>query len=273
MTNDTEDVTLALVAAREAWPTLEVPDAVFAEFLEARQVNLRNVTSAVAQDLYLACACLHGAPGAVGAFAEKFSPIIKAIAHRFNSSSAFGDDVEQQLNEVLFVGAAEGRARIGRFAGGGALLGFVSTAARRVALRQAQARPGFQGEEELVEQFADVRDQEMDILKERYRQTFNNALPIALRQLPRRDRLILRMNVVERVSTTKIASIYKVSQPTVSRWIQGAASRIFAVVKELVCEELEIDTKEMQSLLTLVRSQIDLTLSHAMGDTNTISSR
>jgi RNA polymerase sigma-70 factor (ECF subfamily) len=273
MTGYPEDVTLALVAAREAWPALAVPDAVFAEFLETREVNLRNVTSAVAQDLYLACACLHGVFGALGAFSQKFSPTIKAIAHRFNSSPSFGDDVEQQLNEVLFVGGSEGRARIGRYSGAGALLGFVSTAARRVALRQARTRPTFQGEEELVEQFAEVRDQEMDLLKVRYRETFNKALPIALRQLPRRDRLILRMNVVERVSTTKIASIYKVSQPTVSRWIQSAAIRIFAVVKELVCEELDIDTKEMESLLTLVRSQIDLTLSHAVGDTSTISPR
>jgi RNA polymerase sigma-70 factor, ECF subfamily len=272
MTGDPGGVALALVAAREAWPTLEVPNTVFAAFLEARQVNLTNVTSAITQDLYLACACLHGTPGALSAFAEKFSPTIRSIARRFNSSPSFGDDVEQQLNEVLFVGGVEG-ARIGRYVGGGALLGFVGTAARRIALRQVRAQPTFQGEEDLVEQFADVRDHEMDMLKDRYRMTFNKALPIALRQLPRRDRLILRMNVVERVSTTKIASIYRVSQPTVSRWIQSAASRIFAVVKELVCEELEIDTKEMGSLLTLVRSQIDLTLSHAIGDTSITSPR
>jgi len=86
-------------------------------------------------------------------------------------------------------------------------------------------------------------------------------LRLALRQLPRRERLILRMNLVERVSTTRIATMYKVSQPTVSRWIQRASRTIYETVKYLVCDELEIGTAELESLLALVRSQIEITIS------------
>jgi len=100
-------------------------------------------------------------------------------------------------------------------------------------------------------------------MKVRYRETFNRALAIALRQLEKHERLILRMNLVERVSTTKIAALYKVSQPTVSRWIQRAARNIFATVKDLVCDELDIDTRELESLLLLVRSQIEVPISLA----------
>jgi hypothetical protein len=107
-------------------------------------------------------------------------------------------------------------------------------------------------------------------MKLRYRETFNRALSIALRQLPQRERLVLRMNLVERVSTTRIATLYKVSQPTVSRWIQRTARHIFATVKDLVCDELDIDTRELESLLLLVRSQIEITLSVAGGPGLTI---
>jgi len=93
-----------------------------------------------------------------------------------------------------------------------------------------------------------------------------------LRKLPSRERLILRMNLVEHVSTTQIAALYRVSQPTVSRWIQRSAKSIFAAVKNLVCDELAIDTRELESLLLLVRSQIDITLSHATGNSSFPSS-
>ena len=273
MSVDQDDVELALVAALEAWPELAVPKGVFSTFLGARHVNLGGVTSTIAQDLFLACACLHNVPGALGAFFGRYSSTIRAVARRFNTSTAFADEIEQQLNVGLFVASSERRAGIDQYSGSGPLLGFVCTTARRLALRQARAGAQFQGEEELVREFADLRDQEMDLLKGRYRETFARALPIALRQLPRRDRLILRMNVVQRVNTAKIASMYKVNQSTVSRWIQRAAERIFAVVKEIVCDELQIDTLEMESILGLVRSQIDLTLSHVTGDSSAMGPR
>ena len=69
------------------------------------------------------------------------------------------------------------------------------------------------------------------------------------------------MNLVEKVSTTRIAAMYKVSQPTISRWVQRSARTIHETVKDLVCDELDIDTRELTSLLSLVRSQIEITIS------------
>ncbi|HVT08482.1 MAG TPA: sigma-70 family RNA polymerase sigma factor [Polyangia bacterium] len=151
------------------------------------------------------------------------------------------------------------------YTGRGSLGAFVATAAKRMALRATAHAKRFQGEAELVEQFAQFSEQETAFMKLHYRQTFNQALSIALRQLPQRERLILRMNLVERVSTSRIAALYKVSQPTVSRWIQRSARTIFATVKDLVCDELDIDTRELESLLLRVRSQIEITISLADG--------
>jgi RNA polymerase sigma-70 factor (ECF subfamily) len=124
----------------------------------------------------------------------------------------------------------------------------------------------FQGEEALVQRFSEANDVEGNMLKRRHGEIFSHALSVALRELTTRDRLVLRMNVVDRISTTRIAAIYKVSQPTVSRWIQRSARTIFATVKDLVCDELEIDSRELDSLLVLVRSQIEITISQVNGD-------
>jgi RNA polymerase sigma-70 factor (ECF subfamily) len=253
-------VELAVSAALAAWPDLVVPVKTFEDFLTRRRIDLGVVASAVVQDLYLACACSAGAPGALVAFATKYRPVIAATARRFDPSDAFADEVEQRLNEALFVDTPDTPARIARYLGNGSLAGFVATTARRIALRLAGMAARFQGEEELVSQFADMPDQETLILKARYRETFNRALPLALRQLPRRDRIILRLNLIEHVSTTKLAVMYGVNQSTVSRWLSRAAEKIFLSVKELVCDELDVNTREMGSLLALVRSQIELTL-------------
>jgi hypothetical protein len=60
--------------------------------------------------------------------------------------------------------------------------------------------------------------------------------------------------------------MYNVSQPTVSRWIQKAAQEIFSNVKEIVREQLGVDTRDVASLLALVRSQIEITILQSTKD-------
>jgi RNA polymerase sigma-70 factor (ECF subfamily) len=268
---DTDDnrarLAMALQAARAAWPTFDVPDDAFSGFLNTRDIDLQAVTSATIQDLYLACACAKGVPGALSAFGARYRAAIAAVARTFDDSPAFADEVEQRMNELLFVDGPGKPGRIARYLGQGPLGGFVTTTARRIAMRLFAGVARFQGEEALVRQFADTPDQETLLLKARYRETFNRALPIALRQLPRRDRIILRLNLVDHVSTTKLAVMYGVNQSTVSRWIDRAGKAIFQAVKELICDELDVDTKELRSLLTLVRSQIELTFSQSTLET------
>ncbi len=257
---------MALLASREAWNDLNVPAETFARFLSERRIDLNVVTTQIVQDLYLACACAHGIKGAISSFSARFRPLIVTIARRFDESPAFADEVQQHMNETLFV-ATEGHERkIGQYTGDGPLTGFVGTSARRTAMRMAASASRFQGEDALARQFSAVHDQETEMLKAHYGDLFNGAISIALRKLAPRDRLILRLNLIERVSTTKLATTYGVSQPTVSRWIQRAADQIFSTVKEMLCDELKIDTNDLHSLLALVRSQIDFTLSKSGTD-------
>lgn len=263
-----EDLAMGTVYehARAAWPALALPYEQFARFVRGHGLIVPDIAEAIGEDLFLACACSLDIPGALRAFRERFFSVVTLSVGRFDDSPAFADEVYQRLSETLFVNGPGEPGKIARYAGTGPLAGFVGTAARRIGLRMATAAARFQGEDALKQQFAEVHEHETALLKMRHREAFSDALSVALRQLTRRDRLILRLNLVERVSTTRIAEMYKVNQSTVSRWIQRSAQSIFATVKDLVCDELEIDTREMQSLLLLVRSQIELTMSQSEGN-------
>jgi len=263
---------LLFSGACASWPNLALSQADFAAFLGERFASPAEVPPETAADLFLACACVRNVPGALQVFRDRLFPVVVVAVKPFDDSQAFAEEVFQRLSDALFVSATPGQGKMARYQGQGALAGFVATAARRIALRLSTASARFHGEAELVHQFSQFDEQETNLLKLRYRDTFNRALAVALRKLPSRERLILRMNLVEHVSTTQIAALYRVSQPTVSRWIQRSAKSIFAAVKNLVCDELAIDTRELESLLLLVRSQIDITLSHATGNSSFPSS-
>ena len=260
--DDPERIERVWAIGSAAWPGLVLPANDLGAYLSARAISVDESNPDLARDLYLACACTEKVPGAVRAFNESYFPLVEAIARQFDGSSAFADEIKQRLCEGLFVETSESTARIGTYAGSGPLAGFVGTAVRRHAMRLKENAGRFQGEEELVERFAVDLDPETSILRDHYRTIFNRALAQSLRRLPRRDRIILRLNLVERVSTERIARMHGVSQPTISRWIQHAAATIFASVRELIGAQLAVDTAELDSILQLVRSHIDLTFSH-----------
>lgn len=248
------------VLGKTAWPEIALERTEFIDFVRRQSIEA-NTPVEILHDLFLACACGRGEPNALQSFRERYFRVVAAAVRSFDPSTEFADEIYQRLSESLFVSGPGAQAKIQRYKGQGPLAGFVRTAARRIAMRAAAAAARFQGEEALVQMFSQASELDATLLKLQCREAINRALSIALRQLPRRERLILRMNLVEKVSTTRIAAMYKVSQPTVSRWIQRSARAIHDTVKELVCDELDIDTRELESLLSLVRSQIEITIS------------
>jgi RNA polymerase sigma-70 factor (ECF subfamily) len=246
-------------AARQKWPALVLERSILATYLQARAIDGSRLAPEIAEDLYLACACLHDVPQALRIFRDRYGALIASVAHRFNPSPAFADEVIQRLSERLFVRGDD--PKIARYAGKGPLSGFVTTAAQRIAFRLAQDARRFAGSLSAVDHLLAVDDQERLVLKERYREIFNRHLSVALRGLDRRDRLILRLNMIEHVSTTKIACMYNVNQSTVSRWIQRAVNQIVETIKKLVFAELGLDTQGMESAFALVRSQLEVGLS------------
>jgi RNA polymerase sigma-70 factor (ECF subfamily) len=259
----------AYVAGRVAWPTLSASAAGFERYVEGLGFA-RGVPAARAADLYLAHTCLQETPGALAAFESAHRQTIMNAARTVDAPPSFTDEVWQRLREVLFVAKEGSRPRISQYSGQGPLAGWVATTTRRIAFRLARTNAArqFVGEEALACEFCKGGDPDLIFLKAKYKVAFNEAIVKALRELPRRERLILRLNLVQGVSLERIAKMHGVSQPTVSRWLQRARVQVLKTIRDVVRDELCIHDREFDSVLYLVRSQIDVSFSRLLGETN-----
>jgi RNA polymerase sigma-70 factor (ECF subfamily) len=257
----------AFAAGQVAWPRLLLEPDQFACFLTARGLSA-DVPSSLAADLYLACACEVNLSGAVDALMHTYRPSIAQAASAYDKSPQFADEVAQRLGEILFVGRVDAPGRIGQYNGQGPLGAWIATAVRRIAVRlvKANATGKFVGEEVLAKQFSQSADPDIEILRGRYKQLFDEAIVTALRRLSSRERLILRLNMVEGISMDRIAKMHGVSQPTISRWLQQSRLEILRTVRDLVRDDLDVDDGEFDSLLRLLRSQVDFSFSRLLTD-------
>jgi RNA polymerase sigma-70 factor (ECF subfamily) len=260
----------ACAAARSAWDTFAVEDAQFVPYIAARvaasATPARSIAELHAADLYLACACVAQVSEALDAFESYLHGAAKFIRH-IDASPAFVDEVTQLVRSRLLVGQEGAPARLTQYGGRGPLSSWVGIAAQRTALslvRGSHAR--LASNDQVVEDFPVGSDPELDYLKVRYRNEFRTALSQSIALLPARDRVILRLHVVDHVSHDRIAVMYRVNQSTVTRWIAQARDAIARNTQRILRDRLHIDTAEFESLAALVVSQLDLSLGRLLDE-------
>jgi RNA polymerase sigma-70 factor (ECF subfamily) len=82
----------------------------------------------------------------------------------------------------------------------------------------------------------------------------------ALAGLSSRNKLLLRLSLVQGLPTTALAKIYKVNQSTAWRWIRQATEQLREEVQRWLAEHSELDPAELASIVALVQSRIQLSL-------------
>jgi RNA polymerase sigma-70 factor (ECF subfamily) len=184
-------VTRAIAEARAAWPTIDVPDDVFATYLLARSPDA-DVGALRAPDLYLACACSRGDTQGPATFDRVFLAPVDGIVTRTGAPPHVGADVAQLLRERLLVRQGQGPPRIAEYAGRGSLVGWV----RVVALRSAST---LQRDERVQARIEPVpasppESPEDAAIRARYGEAFERAFREAFRALPPEERVILRLH-------------------------------------------------------------------------------
>lgn len=255
-----------LTAGRAAWPGIDVPGPVFAGWLAARwpggdepEAWLRGRDGA---GLYLACACLRDAPGAVQALERSFLSQVPVYLARLAPRGAreeFLDEVRQLLREKLLLG--EGRPRLGEYAGQGALGSFVRVTAVRLGidvLRQREAPRAVTVEDEPI--LAAQADPELAFVKERYRPPVRDALRAAMAALTSEERNLLRLHFIERLSIDRLGEVFHIHRATAARRLQQARARVAEEVRREVRARLQVEETEAQELIGLLCSQLDLSL-------------
>lgn len=253
---------------RERWPGIEVDREQFAGFVAARcgDTNTAEALAAVRCDqLYLTCACAVGDPAALAAFDQTYGPVIDAALGRMANAVADPDEVKQRVRERLFVGDAETQPRIAEYTGRGELAGWVRAVTVRTALnyRRIQARetPSDEVDELAALLPAAGSDPELATLLGRYRNELGAALAEAIASLPDKHRAVLRYHYAERLNIEQIGAILGVHKTTVFRRLEQARADLIDAARGALKRRLRVDDAGLLSIVRVVSSHLDLTLS------------
>jgi RNA polymerase sigma-70 factor (ECF subfamily) len=245
-----------------AWPTVKLDRATFASHLQTLEAPEQH-----AEDLFLACACAQGDAEALRLFDEQVLAQVPLYLSRIDPSPVVADEVKQHLRAQLLVGDGGGPG-IARYSGRGALGGWVRVIAvrqlHRMRDRKIDRAPVDDGE--LVHRLADTDPgPELQLIRARYRDELQAALQTALARLSERDRLLLKMALIDEMSVDELGAFFHVHRATAARWVVALKQQLTAVAMEHVKARLQLDTAEAESLCALVRSQIDLSLTGFAG--------
>ena len=210
-------------------------------------------------ELYLCCACAQGDAEAMRVLESDTLPhVVKAIS-RIDSDSEFIEEALQTLRARLLVGP---RAKIADYAARGPLVAWLSVAAARVALDAIRSRNARKlHHADLPDRLAQTESSPLnDIVKSRYRDSFQRALKNAIHALPARERNLLRLQLVGRCSIDQLGRMYLVHRATAARWLEAARNRVFESVRQQMKTEHHLSDGEFDSIARGVRSQLDLSI-------------
>ena len=247
----------AFAAGRAAWPSVPLDPKAFADHVASHATDGAAALEH-APDLYLACACALGVPEAVRAFDVVLkSGVARAIA-RIDRDSAFVDDVTQTLREKLLIGAPP---KIAEYGGRAMLRNWLATAAVRTALNMRR-RKGDVARATLASSLGErvIHGPDIDYVRARYRDVFEAALAATLATLTERERTLLRMNLVERVTLERLAAVYGAGRSSVARWIVAARDKLLTGTRAHLERQLGLSSSEFESLAAELRSDVDVSL-------------
>lgn len=217
-----------------------------------------------AGDLFLACACAEGLPEALRAFEAAFLGKIDLYLSGLRPTPELVAETRQALLVRLFIASDGKPPRITQYGGRGALGGWVRVTAVRTALnliegQKAGPRPADEAEI-LARAIAPEDDPDLAILRARYADHFTASLREAIAALDRRDRALLRLTFVERVTPGQIGVMHGVHRTTAMRWIDAAQAEILDQTRALLMRRLRLSPSECDELLALVKSRLELSL-------------
>lgn len=244
--------------ARLRWPHLDVGAEMFARHLASKAGEAQ--TDHV-EDLYLACACAHGSKAALEAFDEQYAREVER-ACRKTTLSFEPADVAQMLREKLFLPSGERPPKIADYSGRAPLRVWLRVTLMRMvqnlATRGPREKPG--ADEAILDLPAAIADPELDAVRRRYQDAFEQAWREAFAALPANDRALLRQRFKSGLTQEELARAYDVHVNTVARWLVRARQSLERSIREHIEQSLRLEPGEFTSLLRVVQSQLDLTL-------------
>ena len=252
-----EDFAAHLATARTAWPSLSWDDHDYRGWLRAQVAELGDAVSFASINAGSAVLCWCAGKGDSEAHKlfdlHYMSHVAPALA-RFNVDRTFIDEIEQRLRVKLLIAKPGELAPIAKYGLRGSVAGLIRVAATREALN---AREGDKPTApiESLEEMAGETDPALRALKVRYAADFERAFSAAVRELPVRDRQLLRLSLSVNASIDDIARMFQTHRATAARWLNSARDALAAGTRQKLQDALGLPDDELTSLLRLVRTE------------------
>jgi RNA polymerase sigma-70 factor (ECF subfamily) len=214
-------------------------------------------------DVYLAIACGRGIDAAIRALeATILVGSVNTAVNHTRATPDQGAEVTAILRRQLFVDEPGRTAACRSFSGRSALTRFVTVIATRELIRiVSRSRKEEPLEDDmLVASLAPGADPELSVMRRRYHGDVDESFRAALGQLTDRSRSVLRYQLVRKWSVAEIAEVYKRAPSTVNRWLAEAREELGEKVRHELAGRLAIDKSEVDSIVRLVQSRIELSL-------------
>ncbi|MHB8875068.1 MAG: RNA polymerase subunit sigma-70 [Myxococcaceae bacterium] len=250
-------------------PGIDISPAQFLGYLAERlpaTAPERALAALKAADLYLACGCVRLLPRALAAFDSRVLPRAEKVLRRQDPSESYVDEVMQLLRQKLLVGDGPGfPPKILEYEGRGPIEGWVRAAAIRVGLNSRRGqRPELVGDEALLETPAEGLDPEMEAIRRRYHADFKACFHEAMGLLPVEDRNMLRLHLLEGAGVFEIAGHYRVHRTTITRRLAQSRNALVVETRRLLVERLRLTRSELDAMVAVLRSQLDLSISRVL---------
>lgn len=259
------------VSARKTWPGVNLDESLFLRYLAERLPEGQPVEESLPgiciEDLYLACACVQGDRPGLEAFERAQLHSATRALSRIGHPKAFVDEVVQTVRQRLVLPPPGESPKISQYAGRGPLRSWVRSVAVRTAAtasRREEAHGQSDPDRGLENLAASASDPELQLMRSRYREEFTAALKESLSRLSTRERAILRLHFVQGMSVDRICGIYRVHRATAARWISAARDQLIADTRRILGGKLKLNSTELNSLMRVAHSQLDLTLSRLL---------
>lgn len=258
-----------LAAARAAWPEVALPVEDFLGHV-ARHLPAQGAAEVLRQlhgaDLYLACACVRGTPAALRAFEQH---VLKKVPGRLGPlPRATVDEVLQVLRERLLLGRDGAPPKLMDYSGRGPLVAWVRITAARLAGELAR-RDGrqelFDEPPEALARMLSTEGPDHELLRRDSRELLTDVLQKVLAALPERERTLLRLHHLHGFTMDRLAVVYGESRSTMQRQVAHARERLLKLTRAELAARMRLEATELESLLGLVRSRLDLSLHRLLG--------
>jgi len=247
----------AVDAARHALPELAVDEVALITALAGLPAAIDAIGDDAIVEVALVLGCVGGGHAALTRLeADFFGPARHALA-----AMKLGGDLEaealQEVREKLLVGVDGQPPRILGYAGRGSLRGLIKVVATRAAIsllrKGGRETPG----DEAIVDASGESDPELAFLKARYRPVFREAFADAVAGLGARERNLLRLHFLRAVTLEQLATMYGVHRATIVRQLAAVRADLERSTRKGLAERLAVDRSELDSVMDLVRSQLD----------------